>query len=237
MAQATLSAKHETPARQYLSAEQELSLVAQVKERTELLKRKQDNFTLEEHRIRIRGERAFNTLLDDYQGVMWRLVIRYSFLNRLTLDEMYQIAMVAVERAVSTHDPKRAGKQRKFSSWVFLKISSRFISLYRTELVHSRKLRAAYEGARNSVKPKEYRMPDPLPKVNLKEVMLKEIESTLTPGDAQILKDYYIHRTPRRTVAQRLGYSLSFLDIRKREGLRQLRSNPRIQELAETYLA
>ena len=126
MTQATLSAKHEAPARQYLSAEQELSLVAQVKERTELLKRKQDNFTLEEHRIRIRGERAFNTLLEDYQGVMWRLVMRYSFLNRLTLDEMYQIAMVAVERAVSTHDPNRAGKQRKFSSWVFLKISSRF---------------------------------------------------------------------------------------------------------------
>ena len=201
------------------------------------MKFKKDGFTLEEHRIRIRGERAFNTLLEDYQGVMWRLVMRYSFLNRLTLDEMYQIAMVAVERAVSTHDPNRAGKQRKFSSWVFLKISSRFISLYRTELVHSRKLRAAYEGARNSVKPREYRMPDPMPKVNLKAVMLEEIESTLTPADAQILKDCYIHRTPRRAVAQQLGYSLSFLDIRKRAGLRQLRANPRIQELAEAYLA
>lgn len=239
MAYATLSVsiQEKAPVRQYLTPEQELSLIAQVKERTQLLQSKTACLTLEEQRIRIQGERAFERLLADYKGTIYRLIHRYSFLNRITFDEMYQIALVAFEKAVSSFNPKCSGKQRKFSSWVFLKITSKYISIYRSELVHSRKVRSAYDGLRACDKPNEYKSPKPLPEANLKKVIIQEIESSLPESDAQILKDYFLHEYSMKVIALNFGDSTTVLSMRKRKSLKQLRSNPRLQELAEAYIA
>jgi hypothetical protein len=48
--------------RQYLTEEQVLCLVDLVKERNKLLENKKDSLILDEERIRIKGDRAFNAL-------------------------------------------------------------------------------------------------------------------------------------------------------------------------------
>lgn len=239
MTQATLSAstQEKAPVRRYLTPDQELALIVQVQERTQLLQSKTACLTLDEHRIRIQGERAFNRLVEDYKGTIYRLIHRYRFLNRITFDEMYQIALVAFEKAVSSFNPKCPGKQRKFSSWAFLKITSKYISLYRSELVYSRKVRSAYEGARATDKPSEYQPPAPLPQANLKQIIVQEIEASLPMSDAQILKDFYINRYSMKVIALNFGYSTEVLNKCKRQSLRKLRTNPRLQELAEEYIA
>ena len=239
MAQVILSVsiQEKVPVRQYLTVEQELALIAQVQERTQLLKSKTDPLTPEEQRTRIQGERAFERLLADNKGTICRLIHRYNFLNRIAFDEMYQIALVAFEKAVSSFNPKCSGKQRKFTSWVFLKISSKYISLYRSELVFSRKVKSAYDALRACDKPNEYRPPNPLPEASLKEIILQEIESSLPKSDVQILKDYYFHEYPAKEIALSFGYSSAVLYKRKRNSLEQLRTNPRLQELAEAYIA
>jgi RNA polymerase sigma factor (sigma-70 family) len=135
------STQRQTTARPYLTNEQQLALVAQVKERNELLKIKQDNFAFEEQWIRINGERAFNTLIHEYRNLIWWIVRRYNFSRQITLDEMFQIAVIAVKYAINKHNPNRKGKICPFSGWACLKIKSRLISLYRSELGLTKRMR------------------------------------------------------------------------------------------------
>jgi DNA-directed RNA polymerase specialized sigma subunit len=132
----TRSSQEKTVARrrQRLSAEQELALVTQVKERTELLKTKKKTLTLEEQRIRIDGERAFNSLVKEYKCLILSLVDRFNFLDQVTTDELYQVAVIAINQAISKHNPNRNGKLSRFSSWAFLIIRSKFIDMSKAEL-------------------------------------------------------------------------------------------------------
>jgi RNA polymerase sigma factor (sigma-70 family) len=239
MTQAILSvpARKNGSVREHLTAEQEHFLITQVQERTRLLKRKKNFLTPEEQRIRIRGERAFNLLLEDYQGVIRRLMHRYSFLNRISHDEMYQIALVAFEKAVNSYNPNCSQKQRKFSSWVFLKICSKYISLYRTELCHSRRIRVAYDALRSKANPNEYQPSETILEVNMREILMDEIESTLTRCEADILKQFYFQKKKRKEIADQLGCSTLYIDTRRRRSLKQLSTNLRLRGLAETCLA
>ena len=247
MTQAILSAstQHQTAARQYLTAEQDWALVTQVKERTELLKLKKDDFTLEEHRIRIRGERAFKTLIEVYRRLIWGLVYRYQFSERITDDEMYQIAIIAVNYAMSRHNPNRKGKLSKFSTWVFLQVKCRFIDLYRSELSLARRVKVVQNslsqdaGNANEQTPLKASLEaerDSL-EAGFKEQLNQIITSTLRADYAQTIKEQYFVNKKLVHIAHEQGKSPSYIRAKNTISRKKLRENPKLRELAQAYFS
>ena len=244
MTYATLSASssEKTAARQYLSADQELALVAQVKERTELLKLKKDSFTLDEQRIRIKGERAFNTLIDEYRGLIWSIVHRYSFSKRITTEELFQVAIIAVNYAVGKHEQNRG---HKFSSWVFLKIKSRFTDLYRSELCLTRRLKITQDSLVKHTRIANEQTPLKVTlekeKVSLEEkfseCLNQIIMATLPEGHVQALKEQYFEGKPVQDIAKEQGKPSWFIEGKNRRSRVKLKANPRLRELAQEYFS
>jgi RNA polymerase sigma factor (sigma-70 family) len=239
MTYATLSApsQRKSAARQYLTLEQELALVAQIKERNELLKSKKDSLTLEEQRIRLRGERAFNRLVKEYKCLIWSLVNRFSFVERITEDEMYQIAIIAINYAISKHDPDRFGKRRMFSSWVSMKVKCRLIDMYRSELCLCNRTRAIHVALvknscfANNQTPLTFSMEE-----DLRTQLDRIVTSSMSNENAHMFKKFYLEGKQTSHIAMELGTTYRFVEGRNRRSRDQLRKNPRLQELAETYL-
>jgi RNA polymerase sigma factor (sigma-70 family) len=236
----TRSSQEKTVARrrQRLSAEQELALVTQVKERTELLKTKKKTLTLEEQRIRIDGERAFNSLVKEYKCLILSLVDRFNFLDQVTTDELYQVAVIAINQAISKHNPNRNGKLSRFSSWAFLIIRSKFIDMSKAELgLVNRTNGVRVELVRNNCHANER---TPL-KVSMEEDLKAQIdqvvEESLPVESVQVLRAFYYDGKRSKQIAAELGRSGPAIDRQNRMSRTELRANPRLQELAEAYIA
>ena len=232
------SIQQKTSARQRLTAEQELALVAQVKERNELLKRKKDSFTLEEQRIRIKGERAFNALVDGYRNLIWSLVYRFKVSNRIAYDDMYQAAVKEIDRAVNTHNPKKIGKQAKFSTWVCIHIRSKFITLFRDEYRFVSKNEAFCNNLINT----NHLINEQTPlKVAIKGDFREQIEQTikhsLSEKQSTTVIAHFLEGERLTQIALKLGESTECIEKRSSNGSKLLRTNPRLQELAQVYFS
>jgi RNA polymerase sigma factor (sigma-70 family) len=224
--------------RQRLSAEQELALVAQVKERTELLKSKKGNFTLEEQRIRIEGERAFNSLVKEYKFLILSLVDRFNFLDHVTTDELYQVAVIAINHAISKHNPNRNGKLSRFSSWAFLKIRSKFIDMSKAELgLVNRTNGVRVALVRNNCYANERTPLKVSMEGDLKAQIDQVVEESLPAESAQVLRAFYYDGKRSKQIAAELGTSGPAIDRQNRMSRIELKAHPLLQELAEAYIA
>lgn len=239
MSHVTLSRPTEvqTAAGQYLTDEEAWKLVAQVKARTELLKRKEDNFTLEEQRIRINGERAFNTLVNECSRLIWSLVHRFNFSNRVTSDEMFQLARIAIHRAVNNHKSGKAQNPKSFMGWVFLYIKSKFIDLYREELRYVRRVKAAKDSLKAQFSSNQETPLQLAIERNLGEIVNQEIDSILPERNRFVVKAFYLQDQERKQIGRSIGRSDQVVSELKRNSLNQLSNQPRIKELYQVYTA
>ena len=234
---ATRSNQDKTAARQYLTAEQTMALVMQIKQRNEFLKINKGTLTLEEKLLCIRGERAFNELLDEYQGYIWSIIHRYNFADRITTDEMYQYAVIAFNRAISTHNPDKPVIQKTFSGWVYLHIKSKFSDLYRAELRRSKRVEAASGSLKIYFQSDNNTPLDSAIEENLKEIIDQETEAALPQRKTQVLRSFYLQGLSRTDIARSVKCSPKTVDYLRRDSLKELSTRPKLRELAEAYFS
>lgn len=233
---ASRSSQEKTIADEYLTAEQENLLVVHVRERTELLKNKQDNFTLEEQKIRIRGERAFNTLVDKYRRLIWSLVYRFNFSERITTEEMYQFAVIVVNRAINNHKPNRNGRQAKFSQWVFVQIRQQFINLFRDEIRYEQRcIKVCNCLISNTCLTNKQTSLKLALEENFREQIEQIITTALTGKRAEVFQGCYLNGESPQEIAARLGLSERAVYSHRSKARKKLMANPRFQELAQEY--
>jgi RNA polymerase sigma factor (sigma-70 family) len=247
MTQATLSAsiQRQTVARQYLTAEQEWVLISQVRERTELLSRKTNGFTIEEEQIRLRGERAFNALVKECREIIWALIYRFKFSERISSDELYQVALTELSRAVKTYDPNRVGskgKRARFISWVFFKVRCTFQSLYRDEFRRNdRQISLCQELMKTTCMTRDEAALPAIPEVDVSEQFRKQleqlIETTLPEKGAQIFKRSYLQGESPNQIAPKFGIRPSTVRTHNHESRMKLKTDPRLQELVAEYFS
>ncbi|KAI9130210.1 sigma factor [Acaryochloris sp. CCMEE 5410] len=130
--------------RRYLTTDEQLALVSQVQARTLLLKQKKAGLTLEETRICLRGERALKALVEGHHKMIWLMIHRFNFSDRLTTDELFQIGIITIEKAANYYNPTRPGRYRRFSSWVFFLLRQKFRNLFKQELGYEHKRKTLY---------------------------------------------------------------------------------------------
>jgi RNA polymerase sigma factor (sigma-70 family) len=229
---------HKPISENWLTNEQVWDFVFQIRARTELLKHKKDNFTLEEERIRINGERALRAIVKDFYRLIWAVIHRFNVSDRFTFDEMYCIAVRVVEHAANSHNPIRGKRQKSFSGWVFMQLRQHFMRLFRDEFAYIRRNKAAYNNLKNNACFSNDKTPL---KVLLEEDFREQIEQIVTASfserRSEIFKEYYLNEEPVKNIAIKLGISRVTVETNTSKVRKQLRENPQFRELAEAYLA
>ncbi|NJM68242.1 MAG: sigma-70 family RNA polymerase sigma factor [Acaryochloris sp. RU_4_1] len=221
------------PSENYLTTEEQLALVSQIQERTKLLKKKKAGLTLEEMRIRLRGERALKTLVHNCHRLIWSLINRFNFSDRLSNDELYQIGIITVERAANSYNPNWPGKPRNFTAWVFFLLRQKFRNLFKRELGLERKRATLHEQIRanarlcNDDTSLEFAIFEEL------KQLLKPILKTLTfHKQGQAFRAFYLQGETKHQIAISLGMTDNSVRTYLYEARKQLRGNPQIRELA-----
>ena len=240
MAQATLSKsiQRQTAARQYLTPDQEWALILQVRARNELLKRKTQDLTLDEKRIHITGERAFKTLIESYRRVIWSLIYRFQFTERFTTDEMYQVALIATEKALNCYDPQSFERVSSFGGWVHCRIRFAFLTLMRAEFRFADRNRAFCKVLKQDAHDVDERTPlKAAMQADLRAQLEKVILESLSTQNALLIKAYYANQKKVKVVAAEFALTAQAVENRNLRSRAQMRKHPRIQELAEAYLA
>lgn len=220
----------------YLTTDEQLAFVSQVQARTQLLKQKKTGLTLEEKRIRLRGERALKALVDGYHKMIWAMIHRFNLSNRLTIDEMYQIGVITIEKAANYYNPNRTGRQRKFSTWVFFLLRQKFRSIFKRELGYENKQKTLYvQLSMNAPLCNEYTPQDFAILEEFKQ-LLKPIIKTLSPKkQIQAFRAFYLEGEATQQIALDLGLTVGSLKTYLYEARKQLRGNPQIHELVGLY--
>lgn len=240
MTYATLSASssEKTAARQYLSTDQELALIAQVKERTELLKVKKDNFTLDEQLIRIRGERAFNTLFSEYRFLVWHLIKRFSISDRVTLEEMQQHAAIGFDKAINSYKTSTGCHKERLSGWVFFVLRRKFIGIFRSEMNFVKRTKNIEQGLIKTLQASNNETP--IKALMQEEIKIKielAIPESLTDVQSKVFIAHYYNEVPGKVLAAQLGTTNQAIKDKNRWSRISLRKNPRLQELAQEYFS
>lgn len=220
----------------YLTTDEQLALVSQVQARTQLLKQKKTGLTLIEKRIRLRGERALKALVEGYHRLIWSMIHRFNFSNRLTIDEMYQISVITVEKAANYYNPNRIGRQRRFSSWVFFLLRQKFRNIFAHELGFERKQKTLYGQLTlnaplcNEDTPQDFAILEEL------KQLLKPIIKTLSfKKQIQAFRAFYLKGETTQQIALSLGLTVGSIKTYLYEARKQLRDNPQIRELVGLY--
>jgi RNA polymerase sigma factor (sigma-70 family) len=240
MTQAFLSAstQRQTAARKYLTAEQEWALISQVRERSELLKRKTQGFTLDEKRIHIKGERAFKTLIESYRRVIWSLIYRFHITERFTTDEMYQVAIIAAEKALTCYDPQSFDRESSFGGWIHCRIRFAFLNLMRSEFRFADRNRAFCNVLKQDTQCADERTPlkDAMQE-DLRTQLEKVVTESLSTQNALLIDAFYANQKKVKVVAAEFAMTEQAVENRNLRSRAQLRKHPRLQELAQAYFS
>lgn len=226
------------PAREGLTEQEEWALVAQVKERTQLLKRKKEGLTLAEKRICIRGERALRLLVQECHPVIWSLINRFNGSQYIPTEEMYQLGVMCVERAANNHNPNKPGRKKGFKSWVLFQLRQLFIKLFDKEFGYYRRNKAICEELK-LIKPvgDEDTPIDAKSNNDLKDKLDQIITASLPDYKAKLLQAYYWQGQDSANIANNFGLPRGTVNNYLRASRKQLRENPQLKELADSVLS
>lgn len=220
----------------YLTTDEQLAFVSQVQARTQLLKQKKTGLTPEEKRVCLRGERALKALVEGYHRLIWMMIHRFNLSNRLTIDEMYQISVITLEKAANYYNPNRPGRCRNFTAWVFFLLRQKFRDIFARELGYERKQKTLYgqltlnASLCNQDTPQDFAILEEL------KQLLKPIIKTLSiKKQVQAFRAFYLEGETIRQIALNLGLTAGSVKVYLYEGRKQLRGNPQIHELVGLY--
>lgn len=220
----------------YLTTDEQLAFVSQVQARTQLLKQKKTELTLAEKRICLRGERALKALVDGCRGLIWSMIHRFNFSNRLSTDEMYQIGVITIEKAANYYNPNRAGRCRRFTAWVFFLLRQKFRNIFKRELGYENKQKTLYAQLSLNTPLCNENTPQDFAILEEFKQLLKPIIKTLSlKKQVQAFRAFYLEGEATQQIALDLDLTVGSLKTYLYEARKQLRGNPQIHELLGLY--
>lgn len=221
-----------------LTEQEQWALVAHVKERTQLLKRKKEGLTLAEKRICLKGERALKLLVDECRRVIWAQIYRFNLDHRTPTEELYQIGLICVELAANSYNPNKPGKQRNFKNWVSLKLRSRLFNRFDTEFRYHRRSKAYCDQLINTnCTSNGYTLLDSAINKGLREKLDQIITTSLTDQQAKMIQAHYWQGKDAGNIAAHFGINRGVVRTYLYRSRKQLRENPQIKALAESVLS
>ncbi|QUY45835.1 sigma-70 family RNA polymerase sigma factor [Acaryochloris marina] len=224
--------------REGLTEQEEWALVAHVKERTQLLKRKKEGLTLEEKRICLRGDRAMGLLVKECRPVILAQIHRFNGSEHIPTEEMYQLGVICVERAANNHNPNKPGRKKGFKSWVSFQLRQLFIKLFDKEFGYYRRTKVTCEKLK-CIKPVGHEdIPiDTEPNNDLRDKLDQIITTALPDFNVKLIQAHYWQGEGSANIAASLG--LSRWTVRKylRVSREQLKENPQIKELVSSVFS
>jgi RNA polymerase sigma factor (sigma-70 family) len=177
-------------------------------------------------------------LVAEHTNLIWLLIHRFNVSDRITPDEMYQIALQEVNNAINRHNCNREGRTARFKNWLFLHIRSKFICLFKIELnfvQRNERYRTQLINT-NSFANEETPLKVAI-EADLREQIKQVVMSTLDEGQATTIKAYFFEGLQYVSIAHRLGEKPGTIEMRSTRGRKKLKENPRLQELAQEYFA